>query len=135
LGADGVIDYTQEDFTQTGQTYNIIFDAVGKSSFSRCKGSLKQGGTYLTVVPTLEIFPSLFISSKSKRKKVRFGAMGLRKSAEKVKDLLILKEIIEEGKINAAIDRTYPLEQIAEAHRYVEQGHKKGNVVISVKYD
>jgi NADPH:quinone reductase-like Zn-dependent oxidoreductase len=132
LGADKVIDYTKEDFTQTGQTYDIIFDAVGKSSFSRCKGSLTQGGVYLTTVPTLEIIPSLFVSSKSRRKKVRFGAMGIKKAAEKVKDLLFLKEIIETGAVKAAIDRTYPLEQIAEAHRYVEQGHKKGNVVIIV---
>ncbi|MBA7505864.1 Quinone oxidoreductase 1 [subsurface metagenome] len=132
LGADKVIDYTKEDFTKTGQTYDIIFDTVGKSSFSRCKSSLKQRGIYLTTVPTLVIVLQMLWTSMVGSKKVRIAFAGLRPSSEITKDLIFTKELIEAGKIKAVIDRRYPLEQIAEAHRYVEKGHKKGNVVITV---
>jgi NADPH:quinone reductase-like Zn-dependent oxidoreductase len=130
LGADKVIDYTKEDFTKTGQTYDIIFDTVSKSSFSRCKSSLKQRGIYLDTYPTLTtILPN--IGSK----KAMFAATGLRPLSEKTKDLIFLKELIEAGKIKSVIDRRYPLEQTTEAHRYVEKGHKKGNVVITLEHN
>ncbi len=130
LGADKVIDYTKEDFTKSGQTYDIVFDAVAKSSFSRCKGLLKQNGVYLVTYPTLAgLLPN--IGSK----KAIFHAAGIRPISEKTKDLLFLKELIEAGKIRSVIDRSYPLEQTAEAHRYVEKGHKKGNVVITVVHN
>ena len=132
LGADHVIDYTKGNFTENGKTYNIIFDTVGKRSFSECKDSLTEVGNYLATVPTPAIMLQALWTAKRGGKKVKFLAAGLRSSSEKATDLVFLTELIEVGKIKAAIDRCYPLEQIVEAHRYVEQGHKKGNVVITV---
>jgi NADPH:quinone reductase-like Zn-dependent oxidoreductase len=127
LGADKVIDYTKEDFTKNEQTYDIIFDAVGKRSFSQCKDSLKQGGVYLMSVPILAILlQTLFTSIIGSKKAI------LVNPKSQTEDLNFLKELIEAGEIKPVIDRTYPLEQIVEAHRYVDKGHKKGNVVITV---
>jgi NADPH:quinone reductase-like Zn-dependent oxidoreductase len=135
FGADQVIDYTQEDFTENGKTYDIIFDTVGKRSFSECKSSLMDGGIYLTTVPTPVIMLLALWTAKSDGKKVKFAATGLRPASEKIKDLVFLTELIEAGYLKAVIDRCYPLEQMAEAHRYVEKGHKKGNVVITVEHN
>ncbi|NDI34114.1 NAD(P)-dependent alcohol dehydrogenase [Chengkuizengella sediminis] len=132
LGADKVIDYTKEDFTKTGQTYDIIFDTVGKSSFSRCKRSLKQSGVYLSTVLTLSIILPMLWTSKIGSKKAIISFTGLRPSSEKTEDLKFLKELIEAGAIRSVIDRRYPFEQIEEAHRYVEKGHKKGSVIITL---
>jgi len=109
LGADQVIDYTQEDFTQSGETYDVIFDAVGKLAPARGKKALKPGGVYINVHADSD-------------------------GCDKLENLFLLKELIEAGKIKPVIDRVYPLEQIVEAHRYVDQGHKKGNVVITVEH-
>jgi NADPH:quinone reductase-like Zn-dependent oxidoreductase len=135
LGVDQVIDYTKEDFTENGKTYDIIFDTIGKSSFSECKGSLTDEGIYLATVPTPVIMLQALWTAKSGSKKVKFAATGLRPSSEKIKDLVFLSELIEAGKIIPVIDRCYPLEQIAEAHQYVETGHKKGNVVITINHN
>ena len=132
LGADQVIDYTQEDFTENGKTYDIIFDTVGKRSFSECKGALTDEGIYLSTVPTPAIMLQALLSARSGGKKVKFVAAGLRSASEKIKDLVFLTELIEAGKVKPVIDRCYSLEQMAEAHRYVEQGHKKGNVAITM---
>ena len=132
LGADQVIDYTQEDFSENGKTYDIIFDTVGKRSFSQCKGSLTEEGIYLATVPTPVIMLQALWTAKSGSKQVKFAAAGLRPAREKIKDLVFLTNLIEAGKIKPVIDRCYPFDQIVEAHRYVEQGHKKGNVVITV---
>ena len=135
LGVDQVIDYTQEDFTENGKTYDIIFDTVGKRSFSECKGSLTDEGIFLTTVPTPIAILNAILPARRSRKKVGFMAAGLRSASEKIKDLVFLTELIEVGKIKAVIDRCYLLEQMAEAHRYVETGHKKGNVVITVEHN
>ena len=110
LGASRVIDYTREDFTQSGATYDVIFDAVGKLLPAHGKKALKQAGVYLNVLTDAE-------------------------RREKLENLLVLKELIEAGKLKPVIDRIYPMEQIVEAHRYVEKGHKKGHVAITVGHD
>lgn len=107
LGADKVIDYTKEDFTKNGESYDVIFDAVRKISSSDSKRSLKKNGSFLTVASSMN---------------------------EKTEDLIFLKELLEAGEIKPVIDRRYPLEQTAEAHAYVDKGHKKGNVVITVEH-
>lgn len=128
LGADKVIDYTREDFTKNGETYDLIFDVLGRSSFSRCKNSLKPNGIYLLAsFKTKPLFQMLWTSIIGSKKKVICAL-----ASEKSEDLIFIKELIEAGKIKTIIDRCYPLEQTAEAHRYVEAGHKKGNVVITV---
>ena len=132
MGADNVIDYTQEDFTQDGQTYDIIFDAVAKSSFAQCKNSLKQKGVYLSTMPSLALLFQMLWTSKIGNKKAMFAASGMRPAKDRTEDLIFLKELIEAGIIKSVIDRRYPMEQIAEAHTYVEKGHKKGNVVITI---
>ncbi len=128
LGADKVIDYTKEDFTKSGQTYDVIFDTVGKSSFSGSSRSLKKKGFYIFStfgLPKLVQIPWLSMTSS---KKVIIGLV-----KERTEDLVFLKELIEAGKIKPVIDRSYPLEQTAEAHSYVEKGHAKGKVVITVQ--
>ncbi len=128
IGADHVIDYTQEDFTKSGQTYDVIFDVIGKSSLSRCERSLKPNGHYLSANPgPLQLIRGLW-TLITRRKKTVFEYTSQRNEA-----LIFLRELIEAGKIKSVIDRCYPLEQTAEAHRYVETGHKKGNVVITLE--
>jgi NADPH:quinone reductase-like Zn-dependent oxidoreductase len=129
LGADTVIDYTKADFTNIGQTYDVIFDAVGKSSFSRCKGALTRNGKYLSTVPTFGVVFQMLWTSMIGSKKAKFATAGLMQNKE---NLAFLKELIEAGKLKAVIDRRYLLEQIPEAHSYVETGRKKGNVIITV---
>ena len=131
LGADKVIDYKKEDFTKSGEVYDIIFDTVGKSPFSGSVKSLKKNGYYLRAV---HMSPSAMIkglwTSLASSKKVIGGV-----AAENKETLIFLKKLIEDEKIKPVIDKTYPLEQIAEAHRYVDKGHKKGNVVITVQHN
>ncbi len=129
IGADHVVDYTQEDFTKSGETYDFILDVVGKSSFSGSIRSLKQNGRYLIANPGLSQMVRRRWTSMTTSKEVMFGA-----AFPKTEDLIFLKELIEAEKIRSVIDRRYPLEQISDAHRYVEAGHKKGNVVITVEH-
>jgi len=130
LGADTVFDYTEEDFTKSGETYDIIFDTVGVTSFSRCRSSLKQNGRYLAAVAGVPQFAQMLWTKMVGSKKVICGI-----APERKENLIFLKELIEAGKIKSVIDRRYPLTQIAEAHRYVDKGHKKGNVVITVEHN
>jgi NADPH:quinone reductase-like Zn-dependent oxidoreductase len=129
LGADEVIDYLEEDFTKNGETYDVIFDAVGKHSFRRCRRSLKRGGIYVETDPGfMWHVPLLALLTRwIGDKKVALGIARYTK-----KDLLFLKELIEAGKYRAVIDRRYPLEDVVEATRYVETGQKTGNVVLTV---
>ncbi len=127
IGADRVIDYTQEDFTKNGETYDVIFDAVGKQSFKRCKDSLKPGGRYLACDGLMNLILALW-TPRFGDKKVIFQ-IPPRWTKE---DVRFLKELIEAGRYRAVIDRCYPLEDVIEATRYVETEHKTGNVVLTV---
>jgi NADPH:quinone reductase-like Zn-dependent oxidoreductase len=128
IGADHLVDYTQEDFTKNGEIYDVIFDVVGKMSLSRSKRSIRQNGTYLLANPVSQMVQGLWIRMTSSKKVIMQTASGT------IGDLIFLRELIEAGKIKTVIDRSYPLEQIPEAHRYVEKGGKKGNVVITVEH-
>jgi NADPH:quinone reductase-like Zn-dependent oxidoreductase len=128
LGADKVIDYTAEDFSSTGETYDVIFEAVDKSSFSACMKSLKTDGTYVNVTVPLPDVRMLWTQLTSRKKLVLS-----RNSPETSEALTFLKELVEAGKLKVVIDKSYGFEEIVEAHRYVEKGHKKGNVVITVE--
>jgi len=127
LGADRVIDYTAEDFTKNGETYDVIFDAVGKHSFSRCRGSLRRGGCYVATDGLRNLFLALW-TSRIGDKKVLFPIP----PHYTKKNVLFLKDLIEAGKYRAVIDRRYPLEEVVEATKYVETHQKTGNVVLTV---
>jgi NADPH:quinone reductase-like Zn-dependent oxidoreductase len=131
LGADQVIDYTKEDFTQGGETYDVIVDTVvGKTSFARCRDSLKPNGRYLPVAGGMREMMQMLWTSMIGSKKVIAAAP----PAERAEDLRFLAELAQAGKFRPVVDRRYPFEQIAEAHRYVDTGRKKGNVVIPVAH-
>ena len=129
LGADHVVDYTREDFTNSGEVYDVIFDVVGTVSFSRSERSITQNGTYLLANPARsQMLSGPWTRMTSTKTVIMETASGT------IADLVFLRELIEEGKIRTVIDRSYPLEQIVEAHRYVETGRKQGNVVITVEH-
>ncbi len=130
IGADHVVDYTKEDFTKTGETYDVIFDIAGKSPFSRSVRALRENGYYLLGNPRLlSMLRGLWTSATSTKKVV------LAFAEPKPENLDFLRELIEAGKVKPVIDRTYPLEQIAEAHTYVETGRKKGSVAITIGHN
>ncbi|WP_088066435.1 NAD(P)-dependent alcohol dehydrogenase [Gottfriedia luciferensis] len=129
LGANKVIDYTKNDIAQCNETYDIIFDTVGKSSFLDCKRLLNKDGVYLLgAVWKLSVYARAFLNNMTSNKKIIYGVANVSRE-----DLTYLKALIEAEKLKAVIDRQYPIDQISEAHRYVEKGHKKGNVVINIK--
>jgi NADPH:quinone reductase-like Zn-dependent oxidoreductase len=127
LGADQVIDYAKEDFTQNGQIYDVVFDTVGKTSVARTKKSIKPGGWYLLATFGLPMLIQLLLASRNTNLNLEYGTL-----AETTDDLLRVKELVETGVIKPTIDRIFLLEQTADAHRYVESGQKMGNVVIAV---
>ena len=129
IGADHVIDYTREDFARNDETYDVVFDVVGKRSFSRGVKSLKPGGRYLLANPrVLPMIRGLWTSMTSSKKVI------LEPASEKKEDLIYLAELMEAGTLESVIDRRYPLEQMAEAHTYVEEGQKKGHVIITLDH-
>jgi NADPH:quinone reductase-like Zn-dependent oxidoreductase len=130
IGADQVVDYTKEDFTKRGEIYDVIFDVVGTLSFSHTEKSIKQNGTYLLANPMRSQMVRGPWTRMTKGKKVIMET-----TSGTIADLISLRELIEAGKIRTVIDRTYPLEQIIDAHRYVEKGGKLGNVVITIDHD
>ena len=134
LGAQEMIDYTKEDFTHSGKRYDVIFDTVGKRSFAECKGSLKENGLYLDPAGVATILPMMWTALVGGKRAI-LSASYLRSTAARTADLHTLKGLIEAGQFNAVIDRYYRLDNLAAAHRYVETGHKKGNVVIAVAHD
>jgi NADPH:quinone reductase-like Zn-dependent oxidoreductase len=128
LGADRVIDYTQEDFTNNGQTYDVIFDAVGKHSFQRCRGSLDRGGSYLATDGLRNLILAVW-TSRIGDKRVLFSIP----PRYTKQDVVLLKELIEAGRYRAVIDRCYRYEDVVEATRYVETEQKTGNVVLTIE--
>jgi 2-desacetyl-2-hydroxyethyl bacteriochlorophyllide A dehydrogenase len=128
LGADRVIDYTQQDFTKDTEKYNIIFDVVGKRSFSECKNNLLNQGIYITLLPSPDIILNGFLTFLIPGKKAKLFV-----AKANDKDLAYLKELIEANKIRPIIDRTYPLSQIADAHRYSEEGRTVGKIAIAIE--
>jgi NADPH:quinone reductase-like Zn-dependent oxidoreductase len=132
LGADEVIDYTEGAFTEGGKTYDVIFDAVGKSSFARCRNSLARDGIYLSTVPSIGIMLQMARTSKFGSKKAAIAFTGLRSPSDKANDLLVIRKLVATGRLVPVIEREFPLERIAEAYELVDGGHKKGNVVVTV---
>jgi NADPH2:quinone reductase len=129
LGADKVVDYTKEDFAKTAETYDIIFDTIGKSSFSHCKKALKPNGIYISTVMTLKVVLLSFLTKFSNKKRVIFAM-----SLNKAEALNFLRVLIENGKLKTIIGKQYPLEELSAAHEFVEKGHKQGNVVITLTH-
>lgn len=130
LGADRVIDYTTQDFTSNANTYDLIYDTVGVRSFSECRTALTENGVYASPVLGMPLLKDMMVTSVFGRKKAKFSATGALPLRKTKRLLEMLLEIIEEGNLRGIVDRTYPLEQLAEAHRYIDKGHKKGNVVL-----
>ena len=134
LGADFAIDYRQENFTENGSTYDIIFDTVGKLSFSRCKNSLAPTGIYLDAGGIGTIFPMMWTSFFGGRKAM-LATTYTRSAEANLADLETLKTLFEQGSFRAVIDKRYPLDDLASAYRYVDTGRKKGNLVINISHD
>ena len=132
LGADYVIDYTQSDFTAARDRYDIVFDVVGKSSFGQVKAALRDGGVYLDTYPSPNTIWHQLVTSRLGSKRAAFAATGLRKPAEKQPDLVLFRELFEQGVLTPVIDRTYPMEQAADAHAYVDTERKTGNVILEM---
>jgi NADPH:quinone reductase-like Zn-dependent oxidoreductase len=130
LGADHVIDYTKRDFTQNGKLYDIIFDTVGKRNFSQCRHSLSEKGIYLSSVMDFALFMQIIRTSFSAGKKAKTSSTGLLPVNKRMAYFMELKDLMAKGKIKTVIDNEYPLCEMAAAHRYVENGHKRGNTII-----
>lgn len=135
LGADTVIDYTRQDFTQSGERYDVIFDTVGKIPFARARKALSPDGVYLSPVMRMGLLLQVLWTSRFDRQKAKFSATGLLPHEQLRLALGKLKSLIEAGHLTTVIDRRYALEEIGEAHAYVESGHKRGNVVLEIEHE
>ena len=129
LGADKVIDYTRDDFTRNGNTYDLIFDVVGATTFDQCRNSLRPNGVFLQNIMELTDIVRALWTSIASRKKIKGGV-----AINNLQRMNSIVELVKAGKLKPVVDRSYPLERISEAFKYVEQGHKKGNVVITVQH-
>ncbi len=132
LGAGRAIDYTTEDFTTSGDTWDVIFDAAGKSSYLRSRKALRPGGIYMTTVPSLAIFPQMLLTSVRGGKRAAIAFTGLRKPQDRAKDLGHVRELVETGKLRPVISGEFPFEQAIDAHKRVAAGEKHGSVVLTM---
>jgi NADPH:quinone reductase-like Zn-dependent oxidoreductase len=132
LGAGTVIDYAEADFTRAGQTYDVIFDVAGTSSFTRCRTALNGGGIYLTTAASIPILLQMLWTSRARDRRAVVAFTGLRVAAEKRRDLAYITELVQASALVPVIDACYPLPRIADAHRRVDAGHKTGNVIVTL---
>jgi NADPH:quinone reductase-like Zn-dependent oxidoreductase len=132
LGADSLIDYKKEDFTKNGKIYDIVFDAAGKSSFRKSKASLTENGIYLSTVPKMTILLQSMVTKRIGKKKAKFSATGLQPMEDRLSFLKGLIKLLEAGELKSVMDKRYSMKEIVEAHRYVEEGCKTGNVVMKI---
>jgi len=132
LGAESVIDYTRADFTRAGRRYDVIFDVAGTSSFGRCRPVLNRDGVYLTTAPSPAIFAQMPWTARFGSRRAVVAFTGLRAAAEKQRDLLVIRDLAEASALTPVVGACYPLDRIAEAHRHVDAGHKKGSIVVTV---
>jgi NADPH:quinone reductase-like Zn-dependent oxidoreductase len=135
LGASAVVDYTETDFARAGHAYDVIFDVAGTSSFGHCRGALNRPGMYLTTAPSPAILLQMPWTSRFGRRKAAVAFTGLRPAADKRDDLAYVSELVATAALRPVIGATYPLAQIADAHRRVEAGHKRGNIVVTMADD
>jgi len=132
LGAESVVDYTRTDFSRAGRRYDVIFDVAGTSSFGRCRRALNPGGVYLTTAPSPAIFVQMPWTARFGSRRAVVAFTGLRAAAEKHKDLLVIRELAEASALVPVVGACYPLARIADAHRRVDAGHKKGTIVVTM---
>jgi NADPH:quinone reductase-like Zn-dependent oxidoreductase len=132
LGANNVLDYSKNELENSSETFNVIFDTVGKLSYSKAKKNLSQKGVFLTPVLSLSALLNMLFVSPFTKKKLKFSATGIRKKEQRMKDLIKVRDMLASKTLTTVIDRIYPLEQIQDAHSYVDSGRKRGNVILSV---
>lgn len=133
LGADNVLDYTKNEFQDSIEKFDVIFDTVGKLSYSKTKRNLKENGIFLTPVLSFSAILTMLFVTPFTKKKLKFAATGMRKQEQRMRDLVQIRDMLATSKLTTVIDRVYPLNQIQEAHRYVDTGRKRGNVVVAME--
>ena len=133
LGADQVIDYNRADFAENEAAYDVIFDTVGKRSYAQCRRALKPHGVYLSTVLSVSILLDMLWTSRRRGKRAVFAATGMRPARDRAEDLRFLKGLAEASRIEPVIDRYYPMDEVEDAHRYIETGHKKGSLILTLR--